>query len=68
LVVTGPFVCPGWCQVSARKSQHDRKPLTKSRIERAKVLPGAVGHLVLWDSVVAGFGVRCLAGGAKTFV
>jgi integrase len=45
----------------------DRTPLTKSRIEKAKVLPGT-GQIMLWDSIVSGFGVRCLPGGSKTFV
>jgi len=45
----------------------ERPPLTKTRIEKAKVLPCA-HQLMLWDSVVSGFGVRCLPGGSKTFV
>jgi len=45
----------------------ERTPLTKTRIEKAKVLPRA-HQLMLWDSVVSGFGVRCLPGGSKTFV
>ena len=45
----------------------DRTPLTKSRIEKAKVPPGT-GQIMLWDSIVSGFGVRCLPGGSKTFV
>jgi integrase len=44
----------------------DRRPLTKTKIERAKVPPGA-RQLMLWDTIV-GFGVRCLPGGGKTFV
>jgi integrase len=46
---------------------NQRTPLTRSRIEKATVPPGA-GQLMLWDSFVAGFGVRCLPGGSKTFV
>jgi integrase len=45
----------------------ERTPLTKSRIENAKVLPGT-GQIMLWDCIVSGFGVRCLPGGSKTFV
>src|SRR6516164_7630217 len=45
----------------------EHAPLTKTRIEKAKVLPSA-HQLMLWDSVVSGFGVRCLPGGSKTFV
>jgi integrase len=44
-----------------------RSALTKSRIEKAEVGPGA-GQTMLWDSVVSGFGVRCLPGGSKTYV
>jgi integrase len=46
---------------------NERPPLTKTRIAKAKVPPGA-GQVMLWDTVVSGFGVRCLSGGAKTFV
>ncbi len=46
---------------------NDRTPLTKSRIEKAEVPPGAV-QAMLWDTTVSGFGVRCLPGGTKTFV
>jgi hypothetical protein len=46
---------------------NDRRALTRSRIEKAKVPPGA-HQIMLWDTVVAGFGVRCLPGGGKTFV
>jgi integrase len=45
----------------------ERAPVTKTRIEKAKVPQGA-DQLMLWDSVVSGFGVRCLPGGSKTFV
>jgi len=45
----------------------ERTPLTKSRIEKAKVPPGT-GQIMLWDTIVSGFGVRCLPGGSKTFV
>jgi integrase len=45
----------------------ERAPLTKSRIEKVKVPPGT-GQIMLWDTVVSGFGVRCLPGGSKTFV
>ena len=45
----------------------ERAPLTKTRIEKAKAPPG-VDQLMLWDSIVSGFGVRCLPGGSKTFV
>ena len=45
----------------------ERTPLTKSRIEKAKVPPGT-GQIMLWDAIVSGFGVRCLPGGSKTFV
>src|SRR5262249_32531019 len=38
-----------------------------SRVEKAKVPPG-VGQIMLWDTIVSGFGVRCLPGGSKTFV
>jgi integrase len=44
-----------------------RTPLTKSRIDKAKVPPGA-NQLMLWDTIVSGFGVRCLPGGSRTFV
>jgi integrase len=44
-----------------------RTPLTRNRIEKAKVPPGT-SQLMLWDAVVSGFGVRCLPGGSKTFV
>jgi integrase len=44
-----------------------RTPLTRSRIERARVPPGT-SQLMLWDAIVSGFGVRCLPGGSKTFV
>jgi hypothetical protein len=46
---------------------NDRTPLTKNRIEKAKV-PAGAQQLMLWDAVVSGFGVRCLPGGSKTFV
>src|SRR5262249_61371980 len=46
---------------------NERTPLTKSRIEKAKVPPGT-GQIMLWDPIVSGFGVRCLPGGSKTFV
>jgi integrase len=46
---------------------NSRTPLTRSRIEKAKVPPGA-NQLMLWDAAVSGFGVRCLPGGSKTFV
>ena len=42
----------------------ERKPLTKRRIEQATVPPGA-WQLTLWDTIVSGFGVRCLPGGSK---
>jgi integrase len=45
----------------------NRTPLTKTKIAKAVVPPGAA-QIVLWDSVVSGFGVRCLSSGAKTFV
>ncbi len=45
----------------------ERAPLTKIRIEKAKAPTGA-DQLMLWDSAVSGFGVRCLPGGSKTFV
>ena len=45
----------------------ERTPLTKTRIEKAKVPPGT-GQIMLWDTIVSGFGVRCLPGGSKTFV
>jgi hypothetical protein len=45
----------------------ERTPLTKSRIEKAKV-PLGTGQIMLWDAIVSGFGVRCLPGGSKTFV
>jgi integrase len=45
----------------------ERTPLTKTRIEKAKVPYGA-DQLMLWDSIVSGFGVRCLLGGSKTSV
>jgi len=45
----------------------ERTPLTKGRIEKATVPPGN-GQFMLWDSIVSGFGVRCLPGGSKTFV
>jgi hypothetical protein len=45
----------------------ERTPLTKTRVEKAKVPPGA-DQLMVWDSIVSGFGVRCLPGGSKTFV
>jgi hypothetical protein len=45
---------------------NDRRSLTKSRIEKAK--PPETGQLMRWDSIVSGFGVRCLPGGTKTFV
>ena len=45
----------------------DRTPLTKSRIEKAKV-PLGTGQIMLWDPIMSGFGVRCLPGGSKTFV
>lgn len=43
-----------------------RTPLTKSRIEKAKVPPGST-ELWLRDSDVRGLLVRCLPGGSKTF-
>jgi integrase len=46
---------------------NERKPLTKSRVEKAEVPPG-IGQIMLWDTIVSGFGVRCLPGGSKTFV
>jgi integrase len=46
---------------------NDRTPLTKTRIKNAKVPPGK-RQLMLWDSLVSGFGVRCQPGGSKTFV
>jgi hypothetical protein len=46
---------------------NERAPLTKSRIEKAKV-PSGISQLMLWDAIVSGFGVRCLPGGSKTFV
>jgi integrase len=46
---------------------NERPPLTKIRIAKAKVPPGA-GQIMLWDALVSGFGVRCLPGGSKTFV
>jgi integrase len=45
----------------------ERTPLTKSRIEKAKVSSGA-SQTMLWDTAVSGLGVRCLPGGSKTFV
>jgi len=45
----------------------ERAPLTKIRIEKAKAPPDA-DQLMLWDTTVSGFGVRCLPGGSKTFV
>jgi integrase len=45
----------------------DRRPLTRNRIEKAKV-PHGTSQIMLWDTVVSGFGVRCLPGGSKTFV
>jgi integrase len=47
---------------------NERTPLTKSRIEKAKVPPPGTGQIMLWDTIVSGFGVRCLPGGSKTFV
>jgi integrase len=46
---------------------NERTPLTRTKIEKAKVPPGT-GQIMLWDSIVSGFGVRCLQGGSKTFV
>jgi integrase len=46
---------------------NERTPLTKSRIEKVKVPPG-IGQIMLWDTIVSGFGVRCLPGGSRTFV
>jgi integrase len=46
---------------------NQRTPLTKSRIEKATVPPGAA-ELWLRDSIVSGLAVRCLPGGSKTFV
>jgi integrase len=46
---------------------NDRTPLTKTKIEKAEV-PLGTSQIMLWDSVVSGFGVRCLPGGSKTFV
>jgi integrase len=46
---------------------NSRPPLTRGRIEKAKVPPGA-SQIMLWDAAVSGFGVRCLPGGSKTFV
>jgi integrase len=46
---------------------NNRAQLTRSRIEKAKVPPGS-SQIMLWDTVVSGFGVRCLPGGSKTFV
>src|SRR5262249_44987390 len=46
---------------------NERTPLTKSRIEKVKV-PPSTGQIMLWDTIVSGFGVRCLPGGSKTFV
>jgi integrase len=47
--------------------ENERSPLTKTKIEKARVSPGN-GQLMLWDTIVSGFGVRCLPGGSKTFV
>ncbi|HEY2530526.1 MAG TPA: integrase arm-type DNA-binding domain-containing protein [Xanthobacteraceae bacterium] len=44
-----------------------RAPLTKTKIEKTAVSPGA-RQVMLWDSVVVGLAVRCLPGGSKTFV
>ena len=46
---------------------NNRAPLTKTKIEKAEVPPGT-RQVMLWDTVVSGFGVRCLPGGSKTFV
>jgi Arm DNA-binding domain len=46
---------------------NERSPLTKTKIEKAKIPPGA-RQIMLWDTFVSGFGVRCLPGGSKTFV
>ena len=46
---------------------NERTPLTKTKIEKAEVPPGT-RQVMLWDTVVSGFGVRCLPGGSKTFV
>jgi hypothetical protein len=44
-----------------------RKSLTESRIKGARVPPDK-RQIMLWDTIVSGFGVRCLPGGSKTFV
>jgi integrase len=46
---------------------NNRTPLTRNRIEKAKV-PHGTNQIMLWDTVVSGFGLRCLPGGSKTFV
>jgi integrase len=43
------------------------KSLTESGIKGAKV-PPKKRQIMLWDTIVTGFGVRCLRGGSKTFV
>jgi integrase len=46
---------------------NDRTPLTKTKVEKAE-MPSGTRQLMLWDTAVSGFGVRCLPGGSKTFV
>jgi hypothetical protein len=45
----------------------DRKvKLTKAAVEAIE--PPVKGQIMVWDTAVAGFGVRVSAGGAKTFI
>jgi integrase len=46
---------------------NDRTPLTKTKIEKTELSSGTRQRM-LWDTVVSGFGVRCLPGGSRTFV
>src|SRR5262245_61453341 len=44
-----------------------RRKLTETMAHMA-VVPIGKTQTILWDSAVTGFGLRCLAGGAKTWV
>src|SRR5262245_39270784 len=46
---------------------HLRRKLTEL-IAKTATMPSGKRQFILWDSDVVGFGLRCLAGGAKTWI
>src|SRR5262245_57651491 len=44
-----------------------RRKLTEA-VARSVALPAGKTHMILWDDAMTGLGLRCLPGGAKTWV